>query len=152
MIARRLVIISLILSFVGIIDSGYLSVKHYSETPLACFIGENCDLVIKSSYSEIFGIPVALLGVFYYLSVFVLLAVYLRAKNKMILLCALFATPAGFIASLWFLYLQAFVIGAFCQYCLLSAATSITLFVLAIFMIKSMRNHQLKVGNIQHFQ
>jgi uncharacterized membrane protein len=87
--------------------------------------------VLSSSYAVIAGIPLAAVGAAAYFTVFSLaiLAIFgYRIAGK--LLAPLTAFMA--LISLWLIYLQAFVIGAFCQFCLLSAAITITLFVIAL--------------------
>lgn len=92
-----------------------------------------CDEVLQSSYATIAGgIPVAAVGAVAYFTAFSLatLAAYGYDGARRLL------TPlvvVMFISTLWFLYLQAFVIRAFCTYCLISAAvtTTLTLLVLA---------------------
>jgi uncharacterized membrane protein len=91
-----------------------------------------CDEVLSSSYATIAGsIPVAALGALAYFTAFSLatLAVfgYEGARRLLAPLVALML-----LATLWFVYLQAFVIKAFCAYCLLSAAITTTLALLVL--------------------
>ena len=127
-----------VLALIGFADSTYLTIHHYNHgIALPCYIG-NCETVLSSAYAQVFGIPLALLGVLYYFFVLVLLAIYVdslfspdkQAKDKLFRCTAAF-TVVGFITSLFLFGLQAFVIHAFCQFCLLSAGTSTLLFVLA---------------------
>ena len=92
-----------------------------------------CDEVLQSSYATIAGgVPVAAVGALAYFAVFSLATLaafgYDGARRLLTPLVAVM-----FLATLWFLYLQAFVIKAFCTYCLISAAvtTTLTLLVLA---------------------
>lgn len=128
----------LILSLVGFIDASYLTAKHYLGIPLVCTIFEDCEKVTSSQYATIGGIPVALLGVIYYLSILFLTAAYFETKKEAILNFTARLTVVGFLASIYFLYLQVFVIGAICLYCLISAAISTALFILGIFLLKSL--------------
>lgn len=119
----------LLLSLIGLGDSFYLALKHFQPVnPLEkCGItGGSCDLVLRSSYSEIFGIPLAVIGVLYYLIMLVAFLVY-NQKAKRI---ASATSLVGFVASLYFVYIQLVVIGAICEYCMLSAVVSTLLFVL----------------------
>lgn len=124
------------LSFIGFLDASYLVAKHYLGTALNCPFFGNCEQVTTSQYAVIGGVPVALLGAIYYLIVFILAIAYLDSENKKILYFAARFTILGFLASLWFLYLQLFVIGAICIYCVLSAITSMALFVFGLVVIK----------------
>ena len=105
----------LILSFLGIADSWYLYQSAVTDTALTCDIGaglDGCNIVAKSPYSHVFGIPLALFGVGFFALLFALYkALYLLAV-------------AGSLASLVFLALQFFVIKALCIYCIASAGTA----------------------------
>ena len=137
-------------SFLGFLDASYLSIKHFVGTPLPCSVFRGCEEVTTSQYSVIGGIPVALLGAIYYLTIFILILAVLRRnifsssgaensvgtnEDKLLNLTARL-TVMGLLASLWFIYLQLFVIKAICLYCMFSAFTSITLFVFGIIVLK----------------
>jgi len=130
------------LSFLGFLDATYLAVQHYRGIPVTCSIIKGCDIVTSSSFSVIFGVSVALLGAIYYLSIFILSASYLDSKKIKSLYWISRLTWVGFIASLWFLYLQLFVIKAICIFCLGSALTSTLLFILGILFIVKLRHYE----------
>ncbi len=118
-----------IAALVGLADSAYLTAQHYSGSEVPCSIISGCELVLTSTYAEIFGIPTALYGALAYFAAFSLsLLVFYGYKY----LWGLFGllTIGMFAFTVWLLYLQAFVIQAFCQFCLLSALTSTILFVI----------------------
>ena len=76
-----------------------------------------CAIVQSSEYASIFGFSIGYLGVLGFLLLTILTFIQLRSpsvKNRKLL--SLFTTIAGFIA-LYFLFLQAFVLNAFCVYC-----------------------------------
>jgi uncharacterized membrane protein len=129
-IPRSLIFAFLIVAFLGFVDASYLTATHYSNIALPCYIVQGCETVTTSVYSKIFGIPVSLLGVLYYLSVLVIVMIYVDKRNKTILKILHGLTSAGFIMTLWFLYAQAIIIQEYCLYCLFSALTSTLLFVL----------------------
>ncbi len=130
--SRGLITLLFVIAALGFADAGYLTVEHYMNKIPPCSIG-SCQTVLTSVYATVFGVPVALGGVAYYLIFLVLLMIYLDTKREIFLRSALIFSIFGFLASLYFLYLQAFVIHAFCQYCLGSAATSTLLFLISIF-------------------
>lgn len=133
----RWVIFAIIgVSFIGFLDAAYLTVEHYFGVPLYCAILSGCEEVAASEYSAIWNIPVALLGAIYYSLLFFLAVVYLDTKRDSIIRFAAYLTPLGFLASVWFVYLQLFVIKALCLYCIISATTSTILFILGIFVLK----------------
>jgi len=119
-----------ILAFLGLIDSAYLTMKHFTGGEVSCgaIPGINCDIVLGSMYSEVFGIPLALLGTFYYLTVLVIGIVYLKKQDNIFVKLLLMATSIGFIASLYLIYVQALVLNAYCTFCLISASISMLLF------------------------
>ena len=129
--SRNLSLTLLALSFIGFADASFLTIKHYTGGSIPCSLLDGCDTVTRSAYSTIGPVPVALLGALFYLTVFVLTLLYLQQPNqkliKIIWLLAIFA----FLASLGFIYLQAFVINAWCLYCLGSALTSTLILVVA---------------------
>jgi len=125
-------ILATVVALIGLADSAYLTSKHFSGAAVPCSLITGCETVLTSSYAEMFGIPTAAFGVFAYFIAFSLALLTAFGNRKMWnLFGALTIVMAIF--TIWFLYLQAFVIKAFCQFCLISAATSLTL--LAIFLV-----------------
>lgn len=122
----------LVVSFLGFLDATYLTVKHYLGEGLTCGFFQGCEEVTTSVYSEILGVPVSLLGSIYYISVFLAVAYYLDSQKRSSLALASYATISGFVMTLYFLYIQAFVLQAFCVYCLGSALTSTLLFLAGV--------------------
>ena len=129
----------LLMSVIGFADATFLTAKHYLGGPLPCSIFTGCEEVTTSSYSVIMGIPVALFGACYYLAIMLLALVYIDRGSKVVIRLIALLTPLGFIASLWFLYLQFVVIKALCLYCMISALTSSILFILGLYVAKNIR-------------
>lgn len=121
-------IIAVILALVGLSDSIYLTVHYLTAEPVPCDLVAGCETVLSSSYAELAGIPLAAYGAFAYFAAFslALLAAYGNEKAWKI-----FGLQAAFMAvfSAWLIYVQAFYINAFCQFCLLSAGTSFSLLI-----------------------
>ena len=120
-----------LLSLVGLTDAVYLTVQHSAGRMVPCSITGGCEEVLTSAYAEIAGIPLAAVGAAAYFSVFSLatLATF-GYRIAAILLRPLVAVMV--LVSLWLFYLQAFVIRAFCQFCLLSAAITIALMIVVL--------------------
>ena len=114
------------LALIGLGDALYLTVQHLTGQSVRCSITSGCSQVLSSSYAQVGGIPTAAFGVAAYFTAFSLAVLalfgYLWARTMLALVVA-----CMFAATLWLLYLQAFVLRAFCQYCLLSAAVTIAL-------------------------
>ncbi|NDD64832.1 MAG: vitamin K epoxide reductase family protein [Acidobacteria bacterium] len=128
---KSLFLLALLLSLTGLADSIYLTVQHLSGQSVRCAIVTGCSVVLASRYSSVAGIPTAAFGVAGYFAAFSLatLALYgsaLAVRLLRIVVATMLAT------TIWLLYLQAFVLRAFCAWCLLSAAltTLLTLLVL----------------------
>ena len=119
--SKRLSTALLVLSALGFADSAYLTIEHYLNRIPPCSVG-GCETVLTSNFAVIFGVPLAAIGIAYYLTVF-----FMVLTGKMRWLTWL--VSAGFVISLLLLSLQAFVLHAFCLYCLGSLATSTLLFV-----------------------
>ncbi|PIR04483.1 MAG: hypothetical protein COV59_00710 [Candidatus Magasanikbacteria bacterium CG11_big_fil_rev_8_21_14_0_20_39_34] len=118
----------LVLGLIGFADATYLTFKHLNGA-LGCSFSTGCETVLSSKYATIFGIPVALPGVLYYLSLIFLSLLYFDKKNPLCITLLSHLTWIGLLASIWFEYLQIFVIRANCPFCLISASTSLILFI-----------------------
>ena len=134
----KLYITAAIVSLIGLADSLYLTVEHVSGRSVICTIVAGCSEVLSSPYAVVAGVPLALLGAAAYFSVFslaTLAAFGYRVAAKLLTVLVL----VMFLVSLWLIYLQAFVIHAFCQFCLLSAAVTTALAVIVLFARRSAR-------------
>jgi uncharacterized membrane protein len=130
--ARVWDVLTALVALVGLVDASYLTVEHLSGRNVRCMIVTGCDEVLQSRYATVAGhIPVASLGALAYFTVFSLLTLaifgYAGARRLVAPVVALM-----FLATVWFVYLQAFVIRAYCVYCLLSAVVTTTLALLTL--------------------
>ncbi len=108
----------LAISIVSLLDAGYLTVKHFENQAPNCSVIQGCDKVTTSEYSMVLGIPTAFVGALYYLIVFSILILFLIKKHRRYFVTAVLAGIPAAMMAVWLLYLQGFVIGAFCEYCL----------------------------------
>lgn len=125
----------LILSIVGLITSVYMTYAHYESAGLCELAKSNsCDIVNKSEFSELFGIPVPFIGVAGYLAL--ILASLLKLINaplfKELNFYIFLMAVAGFGFTLYLKYLELFVLRAICRLCLVSAVAITFIFVLSI--------------------
>jgi uncharacterized membrane protein len=137
----RLWRLSLILTMIGIVISGYLTYTKLTGTSVACVkeIG-NCDAVQASIYGYLGGyggIPVAYVGLAGYLVIFGLLMLenrirLLRRYGKIVLFVL---TLGGFLFSAYLVTVSLFILHESCQWCLASAATMTTLFLISFFRV-----------------
>ena len=110
-----------IVALAGLADATYLTVQALTGETLSCGGSPDCSRVLGSSYAKLGGIPVGMLGALAYFTVFTLATFaafgYSRAPKFLALIAG-----AMFLMTLWLLYVQAFLLHAYCRYCLLSAA------------------------------
>lgn len=127
-----------LISLAGLADAIYLAVQALTGETLTCGGSPDCFRVLGSAYARIGGMPVAGFGVAAYFCAFSFATFaacgYRRAGQ-------LFAwvVAAMFLATLWFLFVQAFLLHAFCRFCLMSAAATFLLAGLAVFLPESFK-------------
>ena len=113
-------------ALIGLGDAIYLTVKHVTGESARCTLISGCSEVLSSSYAVVAGVPLAVIGCLAYFIAFSLATLaafgYRLAGRLLGVLVGMM-----FLATLWLLYLQAFVIGHFCQFCLLSALVTFVL-------------------------
>ncbi len=117
-----------VLAGIGFSLSAYLVIARVAHAPLYCPLGSGCDVVQSSRYAQVFGVPVAGLGLGFYGMVLALGTLSLERTTRWRL--ALPITAAGVAASLVFTVVQYARIRATCSLCLVSAALALGLFVL----------------------
>ena len=110
-----------ILALIGFGLSLYLTIAHYT-TPeiLSCAENSivNCAKVTTSSYATILGIPVALLGLLYYVSMIPMqLPIAWRNKSVALKRVRLASSIIGIVMILWLIYVELFKLNAICLYC-----------------------------------
>ena len=127
----KLPLLAALVALGGLADAGFLTIKHYTGGQVPCSIIEGCEQVLTSQYAEIFGIPLAVFGAIAYFTAFSLALLAAFGNHSMwklfgvqVILMAIFTA--------WLLYVQGFIIEAFCQFCLISAAVTFTLFIIYI--------------------
>lgn len=114
-----------VLSFAGMLVTGYLIYQHYKDAGGSfCDINDfvNCDIVNKSTYAEIFGIPVSVLGFLAY-GVFFFATLFFHSLEKRMHTGPLLAgltlfSGIGLLFSLYLTYIEFFVLHAVCIFCL----------------------------------
>ena len=128
------------LALLGFADSAFLLAKRLSGGPIPCVLGfTGCDEVSKSPYSLLFGIPLSALGMIFYLGVGLLGVLYLDMRKRIIADLMALGTVIGFLLSVYFIYVQKFLIKAFCVYCIASAIIATILCCLGIILYQKVR-------------
>ena len=124
-----------LVALVGVGVASYLTYVHYRPAALICTAGGGCETVQESSYAELLGIPVALLGLLAYLAVLALVA--WDSELARTLAAAIALSAVGFVAYL--IALQAFVIDAWCVWCLVNDLVIVPLLaVLTVWRVRRM--------------
>jgi len=129
---RWLVVTSFLLAVAGTAVSGYLTLDHYTTlAPLACPENAtiNCVKVTTSSYSTLHGVPVALLGLLYYLVMLVLCSPWMwRSQVPRLAQVRIAAATLGVAFILYLIWAELFQINAICLWC-----TSVHLITIVMF-------------------
>ena len=108
----------ILLSFLGLVDTLYLGLKR--GKPVVCSITTGCEEVLNSKYSAVAGVPISWFGFAFYLTVFSLSVFAVFGELRYLKFVFWLALPAVLI-SIGLFAIQAFVLNAYCQYCLGSA-------------------------------
>jgi vitamin-K-epoxide reductase (warfarin-sensitive) len=121
-----------ILAMCGIVVSSVSLQHHFATSKTSfCDIGEtfNCDIVNRSEYSSILGIPVALIGMLGYAALVGLATIYRNRHETPAMLFGAAATGLAF--ALYLTYVEARVLGVYCILCLSSLSLITTTTILA---------------------
>jgi len=136
----------LALTLLGIADSAYLLYEHLGHDVIC--IGSGCSIVDDSIYSEMFGIPMSVMGLVSYLIIFALSWAGFRLRNlaREWVHAAIYGFAlVGLLYSGYLTYLELFVIRAICTWCVVSAAIITAVFILAVVRLLQSGNY-LEVG------
>ena len=116
------------LAVAGVAISAYLAYNHLAGTAPICVGGSGgCEAVQASRYSEVLGVPVAVIGVFGYAAM--LLAALMRDQRATVF--GVFLALTGALYSAYLTYLELFVIRSICQWCVASALVVLAYLILA---------------------
>ncbi len=128
------ILVILVLSVLGVINTLYLSAHVFSKKPVKClwFPPEWCQKVQYSSYSKTFGIPNPFAGLGMYVAILVLTLFF--AAGSIPFAPIFWIIVIGFLFSMYFLGIQAFVLHAFCTWCVVSAVEFTLLFLTIIYL------------------
>lgn len=126
---------SIALSLIGLVVSIYMTAYKLLDNDAMCLGSGDCASVNASPYSEIYGIPVAAVGVVGYLAIFVLLLLERRGSKFLVATAPLAVfglSVGGFAFTVYLVYLEIYIIKALCPFCVASQVTMTILFILSI--------------------
>ncbi len=125
--------ILLALAMIGLGDTLYLSYFQYLNLVPTCAIS-GCEIVLTSAQSKFFGVPWSYLGLVYYAYMFCLaLLLCIEPRSWALRFGTLVYAGIGLLYSIWAIfYIELMVIHALCQYCAISAVTTLLLFAVAV--------------------
>lgn len=131
---KRLRQITIALTLIGLLVSIYMTVYKYTNNESMCIGSAGCSEVNASRYSEINGIPVAVLGVVGYTVILALLFLEQQPgifqENGAMLFFGV--SLLGFLFTLYLIYLEVALIKAYCPFCLTSQAVMTVIFVISV--------------------
>jgi uncharacterized membrane protein len=135
-----------VLALLGTLDAAYLLLGKLGVIGgLECSISRGCDMVNASVYSELLGIPVAGIGLIGYAALFAIAIAGLqpgrlpeRWPDKLLALLSGIAV----VFTLYLTYAEIFILGAICQWCVVSQVIVLAIFVLALLGLKRTNNEQ----------
>ena len=123
-VVRGLLWATVALSGLGIFVAGYLVTKRFTGGSLACTRWAQCDVVNNSVYSQIYGVPVCIIGLAGYVTLLVLTLAAMWTEGRTqrrILLLSVVQSLIGVGFSAYLTYLEIYVIEALCTWCVASA-------------------------------
>jgi uncharacterized membrane protein len=132
-VARWVAPTSLALALGGVAVSTYLTIAHYGNPDLLVCSSSgtiDCEQVTTSAQSTFLGIPVALLGLLWFVGMTVLcLPVAWRSRSRLVHLARLLGAIAGVGFVLWLIYAELMIIGVICLWCTVAHVLAFGLFV-----------------------
>jgi uncharacterized membrane protein len=122
------------LAIIGLLVSIYMTIYKITSNDSMCVGSKDCSLVNASRYSEIYGIPVAVLGVVGYAAILAILLLERNPgffnQNGTMLLFGLSLT--GFLFTLYLIFIEVALIKAYCPFCIASQTAMTLIFILSV--------------------
>lgn len=121
-----------VFAIIGIVDTSYLIITKLRGKEVACFLfpKEWCYKVSHSKQSKTLGVPNSVAGFVLYIAIFALTC--LASRGIISVFYPFSVIWFGFLFSIYFLYVQAFVLRAFCTWCVISAINFIAMLILTL--------------------
>lgn len=143
---RRWLVALALLSLFGVADSGYLLWSHRHFAPDAAGSEESafcpakgCEVVNQGEYADVRGVPLAAIGLAGYLTILGLSLLATTLGGRSAIRAIVMVAGVGVVVSAYLVYLQVGVIKAICSWCVVSAFTMLSIFILSIVSLGNVR-------------
>jgi len=127
--------ISVILVVIGLLVSIYMTIYKVTSNDALCLGSGDCSTVNASRYAEVYGIPVAAIGIAGYFAILLVHWYEKRdkffEKNGPMLIFGMALT--GFLFTLYLIYIEFAILKAYCPFCLASQSAMTIIFIISIF-------------------
>src|SRR3989344_2947915 len=127
---------NILAAFSGVVLTIYIHYKKRTHQAMVCPLNGHCETVINSEFSKFFGIPVELLGMFYYATVAMAYGFFVLAPSfttPLLTVGTFFASTLAFLFSVYLIFIQVFYIKQLCTWCLGSAGLSTAIFAFSMY-------------------
>ena len=131
---KRLSQLAIILTVIGLLVSIYMTIYKITSNDSMCIGSGDCKTVNASRYAEVYGIPVAVLGIAGYSAILAVLLLernpgFFQTNGSMILFTL---TLAGFLFTVWLVFVEVALIKAYCPFCITSQIAMTLIFILTV--------------------
>jgi len=131
---KRLSQLAIILTIIGLLVSIYMTIYKITSNDSMCIGSGDCKTVNASRYAEVYGIPVAVLGVAGYAAILAVLFLERRPgffeQNGSMLFFGLSLT--GFLFTLYLIFVEVALIKAYCPFCITSQTVMTIIFIISV--------------------
>jgi uncharacterized membrane protein len=131
---KRLSQLAIILTTIGLLVSIYMTIYKITSNDSMCIGSGDCKTVNASRYAEVYGIPVAVLGVAGYAAILAVLLLGHRPgflqQNGTLLFFGLSLT--GFLFTLYLVFVEVALIKAYCPFCITSQTAMTLIFIISV--------------------
>ena len=131
---KRLSQLAIILTIIGLLVSIYMTIYKITSNDSMCIGSGDCKTVNASRYAEVYGIPVAVLGVAGYAAILAVLLLERKPgffqQNGTLLFFGLSLT--GFLFTLYLIFVETVLIKAYCPFCITSQTAMTIIFIISV--------------------
>jgi uncharacterized membrane protein len=131
---KRLSQLAIILTIIGLLVSIYMTIYKITSNDSMCIGSGDCKTVNASRYAEVYGIPVAVLGIAGYSAILAVLLLERKPgffqQNGTLLFFGLSLT--GFLFTLYLIFVEVALIRAYCPFCITSQTAMTIIFIISV--------------------